>query len=262
MLISASRRTDIPQFYFTDFIKSIKRGYINVPNPFNPAQISNISLRKEDVDCIVFWTKNPQPAIEHLKHLKEYMYYFLFTLNSYGRDLEPSSLSIEEKISIFSDLSRILGRERVIWRYDPVIFSDFYNFEYHLRFFKFICSKLSGLTDKCIFSFLDFYFKIKRKIQSFKIYDPDFEIKERLAAEMKIISDAFGIELCACCEDKLPDRIMPSSCIDGKLINTLTGGKLPCKKDLGQRKACHCAKSRDIGIYRTCRAGCVYCYAM
>ena len=90
MILSASRRTDIPNYYSEWFINRIREGFLYVRNPMNPHQISKINLSPDVIDCIVFWTKNPINMLEKLEELKPYMYYFQFTLTGYGRDVEPN----------------------------------------------------------------------------------------------------------------------------------------------------------------------------
>ena len=122
MIISASRRTDIPTYYSDWFFNRIRDGYVCVRNPMNIHQVSKIFLSKHSVDGIVFWTKNPTPMIDRLDELKDYMYYFQFTVNPYGKEIEenvPSKNNII--IPSFRELSRIIGPERIIWRYDPII---------------------------------------------------------------------------------------------------------------------------------------------
>ena len=92
MIISASRRTDIPSYYSQWFFNRLKDGYAYVRNPMNPHRISEVSLSPNVVDGIVFWTKNPTPMLEHLDKLREYTCYFQFTLTPYGNDVEKKSL--------------------------------------------------------------------------------------------------------------------------------------------------------------------------
>lgn len=96
MIISASRRTDIPTYYSDWFFNRIKAGYVLVRNPMNIHQISKISLNPELVDGIVFWTKNPIPMLDKLDRLADYTYYFQFTLNAYGHDVETGVPSKNE----------------------------------------------------------------------------------------------------------------------------------------------------------------------
>ena len=115
MIISASRRTDIPAYYSDWFFERIRAGYVLVRNPMNTHQVSRIILSPDVCDGIVFWTKNPLPMLGRLSELSDYPYYFQFTLNAYGRDVEPN---IPQKDSVlipgFIRLSRLTGRERVV----------------------------------------------------------------------------------------------------------------------------------------------------
>ena len=164
MIISASRRTDIPAFYSEWFLNRIKEGFLYVRNPMNAHQISKIDLSRDVVDCIVFWTKNPIPMLPHLDELKDYPYYIQFTLTGYGKDVEAHLPDKKrELIPAFQELSRKIGPERVIWRYDPIAFSEKYTAEYHLRAFTQISEALKGSTHKCVISFVDTYHKNKKK---------------------------------------------------------------------------------------------------
>ena len=121
MIISASRRTDIPAFYAPWFFNRLQEGYLLVPNPFDPRTLSRISLGRDVVDCIVFWTKNPAPMLPRLGELSGYNYYFQYTLNPYGADLEKHLPPLERRIETFKRLSDQVGRDRVVSRYDPIL---------------------------------------------------------------------------------------------------------------------------------------------
>ena len=137
MIISASRRTDIPNYYSEWFYNRIKEGFLYVRNPMNAHQISEIKITPEIVDCIVFWTKNPLPMMSRLDELKDYPYYFQFTLTGYGKDVEANLPNKKtEMIPVFQELAEKIGKEKVIWRYDPIFFSDRYAKEYHLKAFQ------------------------------------------------------------------------------------------------------------------------------
>ena len=149
MILSVSRRTDIPNYYSDWFFNRLREGFLYVRNPMNPQQISRISLSAQVVDCIVFWTKNPEPMLERLEELKEYPFYFQFTLTGYGTDIEPGvPHKKEEMIRVFQRLSEKIGSRRVIWRYDPILFNRVYTPEYHRKAFSQIASALNGCTEK------------------------------------------------------------------------------------------------------------------
>ena len=158
MIISASRRTDIPTYYSEWFLNRIKDGFVYVRNPMNVHQISKISLSPDVVDGIVFWTKNPVPMLDKLYNLQDYAYYFQFTVNSYGKDIEANIPSKNDIIvPAFRELSRIIGAEKVIWRYDPIMLTSKYTIDYHVNYFNELAKRLSGYTHKCVISFVDFY---------------------------------------------------------------------------------------------------------
>lgn len=158
MILSVSRRTDIPAFYSDWFFNRIKEGYVCVRSPINAHQISRIELSPEAIDGIVFWTKNPLPMLSKLKEIADFPYYFQFTLNAYGRDIEPRVPSKSNVlISAFQQLSKRIGKERVLWRYDPIFFSEQYTMDYHCKYFRLLAERLEAYTQLCTISFLDEY---------------------------------------------------------------------------------------------------------
>lgn len=264
MILSASRRTDIPNYYSDWFYQRIKEGYCYVRNPMNAHQISKISLSPEVVDCIVFWTKNPAPMMARLPELKDYRYYFQFTLTGYGRDIEPNvPRKKESAIPTFQSLSREIGKEKVIWRYDPILFTEKYTMEYHLSAFSQIAEALCGYTDKCVISFVDIYAKNRKTMERLWLQVfPEEKLKE-FAGKLSRIARGHQMEIAACAEamDLSDCGISPNSCIDKGQIEKIIGCKLRGAKDKNQRGECGCMESVEIGAYDTCKNGCLYCYA-
>ena len=166
MIISASRRTDIPAFYSNWLMNRIRDGYCLVPNPHNAKQVSRVSLHPNDVEAIVFWSKNPAPLLPHLGKLDKlgFHYYFQFSLNDYPRALEPNIPSLNDRVATFKDLSRLVGPLRVVWRYDPIIISDVTPFEFHRERFTWIAEELKGATHRVMVSIVDFYQKTERRL--------------------------------------------------------------------------------------------------
>ena len=264
MIISASRRTDIPTYYSEWFLKRIKARYVYVRNPMNPHQISQINLSPEVVDGIVFWTKNPSPMLDRLVELNDYMYYFQFTLNSYGVDVEEN-IPNKSKVIIpaFQRLSDSIGPDRVIWRYDPIFLSRLYTVDYHIRYFEELAKRLSPYTRKCTISFLDLYRNTEKNIA---ILAPDkfsVERQTQLAKTIAKIAHSYGLRIDTCAEeiDLSQYGIEHAKCIDDCLFSQLLQCPLEIKKDKNQRLGCGCAESVDIGAYNTCQNGCKYCYA-
>lgn len=264
MIISASRRTDIPNYYSEWFLNRIREGFVCVRNPMNVHQISRIPLSPDVVDCIVFWTKNPANMLDKLDLLKDYQYYFQYTITPYGKDIERN---IPDKngvvIPVFKTLSEKIGSERVIWRYDPIFFSEKYTPEYHLRAFRKIAGELKGYTQKCVISFVDIYRKNKKRLEEANAAPPVGDELWDFCKELKEIADSCGMELATCTEkiDLTPLGITHNSCIDRNLIEKLLGCKIISKKDKYQREECGCVESIDVGAYNTCMNLCTYCYA-
>ncbi|RDY32023.1 DUF1848 domain-containing protein [Lachnotalea glycerini] len=263
MIISASRRTDIPCYFSDWFINRIEEGFVYTRNPMNYRSVSNITLKPEVVDFIVFWTKNPNNMLNKLKYLENYQYYFQFTLNGYGTILEKNIPPRDELISIFIKLSQLIGKEKVIWRYDPIILNKTFDINFHTKNFEFIAKSLKNHTGKVVISFFDMYKKISKKMRLLEIgATKEIDILE-LA---RILSDIAHrnnliIETCAEKYDLSKYGINHGQCIDDKLIGGILGSKINVKKDKNQRLECGCVQSVDIGAYNTCPNCCQYCYA-
>ena len=264
MIISASRRTDISTYYSEWFFNRLREGYVLVRNPMNARQISWISLSPEAVDGIVFWTKNPVPMLSRLGELEPYPYYFQFTLTAYGRDVEPN-LPGKNGVLIpaFQELSRMAGRERVVWRYDPIFLSDRYTVEYHCRYFRVLAAKLGEYTEKCTVSFLDFYRSTARNMRSLHIREMTAAQQREMMERFSEIAGEYGLYIDTCSEAiSLEDLgISHASCVDRERLERIGGYRLKAGRDRNQRKECGCAASVDIGAYDTCGNGCLYCYA-
>lgn len=264
MILSVSRRTDIPDYYSEWFINRLKEGFLYVRNPMNPHQVSRIDVSPEVVECIVFWTKNPANMMKQLMYLQNYTYYFQFTLTGYGKDIEPG---LPDKRSVllptFQRLSEAIGKERVIWRYDPILINKKYTMDYHIKAFEEIAEHLSDHTEKVVISFIDFYGKTRRNTQGLAMKEMTREDKVWLAEKMAKIAFKHHLRIETCAEqiDLQGIGIEHGRCIDQKLIERMLGGSLNGGKDKNQRKECGCLESVDVGTYNTCLNGCKYCYA-
>ena len=264
MILSASRRTDIPTYYFDWFCNRIKEGFVYVRNPMNIHQIGKIALSPDVVDGIVFWTKNASPMIDRLDELRDYIYYFQFTLNAYGKDVEPNIPSKNDiVIPAFQKLSQKIGKDKVIWRYDPILFNQNYTVEYHVKYYKMLVDKLAGYTEKCTVSFLDLYRNTQRNIAQLEIVNPTIQQKKELMQKFSEIAKAAGIYIDTCAEDIDLSKfgIRHAHCIEKERFERLGDYKLTVEKDKNQRPECGCIASIDIGAYNTCKNGCLYCYA-
>lgn len=266
MIISASRRTDIPAFYSDWFINRLKEGFVYVKNPMNHKQISSVPLNPEVVDCIVFWTKNARPMLEHLDRIDAmgYRYYFLYTLTPYDTEMEKFLPNKDEIIEAFQMLSKKIGKHRVIWRYDPVIINERLTVDYHLHTFENLARSLSGFTKRCIFSYVDMYPKVRRKAGKLVPAEVDHDDMHKIARGFSDIAESNNLLLQTCCEeiDLRQYGIAPGACIDREVAEAIAGYNIKAKKDRNQRQHCRCVESIDIGAYDCCPHGCVYCYAV
>ncbi|MGI6093042.1 MAG: DUF1848 domain-containing protein [Veillonellaceae bacterium] len=263
MILSVSRRTDIPAFYSDWFFKRLKAGYVLVRNPVNFQQVSKVILSPEVIDCIVFWTKNPVPILDKLELLAEYDFYFQITITPYNEKIEANVLAKPAVIEAFKQLSAIIGKERTIWRYDPIILTDELDFEYHSRKFEAIANALQGRTDRCIISFLDLYKKAERNMSNIPLKPINVQLMLEIGGRFKNIASKYGLIIQTCSElvDLSSVGIEHGKCIDDCLIARIIGQELRLDKDKNQRTMCGCAASVDIGAYNTCKHGCLYCYA-
>lgn len=264
MILSVSRRTDIPAFYGKWFMERLKEQYVLVRSPFNIHQLSRIALSPNNIDAIVFWTKNSKPFHKYLKDIDNmgYKYYFQYTITPYKKDMEENLLDKKIIINSFQELSSLIGKEKVILRYDPIILTNNYTIDYHIKAFERLCNHMKGYTNKIIFSFLDDYKKISKNMKSHNVYNISQDDMQILAENFSSIAKSHNIILESCAEkiDLEKYNIKHGKCIDDELIEEITGTKLKAPKD-NQRKACGCIKCIDIGEYNSCIHNCIYCYA-
>lgn len=270
MIVSASRRTDIPAFYSKWFANRVREGWCLVPNPFNKAQVSRVSLLPEDVDAFVFWTRNPRPLMPFLTQLDKrgLRYYFLFTLVGYPGIIDPGSPPLDFSVANFRHLAARIGPDRVIWRYDPILLSPRTGHEFHQENFRRIAVALRGATNRCIISFAKVYRKARKRLDAAiqggpGHTDPNHPKTGELLRSLSRSARENGLQLnsCAAEEDLSPFGIYPGRCIDSRLISELFNTPVDPAKDPSQRPQCGCAPSKDIGAYDTCLFGCAYCYA-
>ena len=269
MIISASRRTDLPALYAEWLARRFRDEFCTVPNPRNRKQIGRVSLKPQDVDAIVFWTRNPRPLMAYLDEFdaRGYPYYFQYTVLGYPRQVDPRSPSLRVAVRTFRELSDRIGPDRVIWRDDPIVFSALTTSDFHRDNFQRLAESLCGFTMRSVISLVDTYRKTEKRMQQLEeiAAGPPQEaiVLIDLLPEMAAVARANGIEIVSCAEpiDLQPYGIHPGKCVDDKLIAQVFGVETERKKDPAQREACGCVVSRDIGVYESCVLGCRYCYA-
>ncbi len=264
MILSVSRRTDIPNHYSDWFFQRLEEGYVCVRNPINAHQVSRICLSPEVLDMIVFWTKNPAPMLERLDELEAYKYYFQFTLNGYGPDIEPGMPDADTvRVPVFRKLSEKIGKKRAVWRYDPILFTDTYTEAWHMETFEHLAGQLCGYTDTVVISFVDMYQKIQKAVRRLAFLRPEEAVISRLAAFISRTAGHYDMKVQTCGEDLSLEQygIHAGACIDKTRIESITDYQIRGKRDRYQRKTCGCIESVEIGTYHTCPNHCVYCYA-
>ncbi|MCP4644737.1 MAG: DUF1848 domain-containing protein [bacterium] len=270
MIVSASRRTDIPAFYAAWFMNRVRAGNCVVPNPFNPNQVSQVSLLPGDVDAIVFWTRNPDPLLPHLAELDAigYRYYFLYTVLDNPDALDPGMPPLDCRLDVFRRLVEAVGPDRVVWRYDPIALSNLTPVSFHLDTYERLAVRLRGLTRRSIVSFVDLYRKLRKRLAALAeegcvLVEPKEEDLARLLPGLASAAGANGMTIQSCAEERnlAPYGVAPGKCIDGAYLEQVLGVTVDGRKDRSQRAACGCVASRDIGCYDTCVHGCAYCYA-
>ena len=274
MVISVSRRCDIPRFAFGWFWERLADGFVDVKNPFNPRQVKRVSLLPPEAEVFAFWTRDPAFILRRAGELQErgYGFYVMTTLTAYPRVLEPNAPEPEVVIDTMRELARTITADRVIWRYDPVFLSDITGFDFHRRNFAWLAERLNGAVKRVIVSVYDEYRAAERRLAALEGRGLLRRMAHNEAArdglgqlfvELARIARAEGMEIQSCAEEGLSAfGISAGACIDGEYLSSQFGIKAP-GRDRGQgRPFCRCVQSVDIGSYGQCPAGCVYCYGL
>jgi hypothetical protein len=267
-IISVSRRTDIPAFYGEWFMSRLEEGFAGVLNPFGGRKYI-VPLKPQDVVCFVFWSKNFSPFLENLKVIDEmgYKFYFNYTVTALS-ELFENDVERQSAIESLKKLSKTYSPQHINWRFDPIIISSICDRNFFIKAFEELASEFEGLVERCYFSFVTKYGKVKRnfdeleKSSGVKITSCSKDFKIDLANKLSDIANRHGMQMYSCCGDYLVnDRIKKGHCIDGGVIESLFFPKGLAYKEKPTRKECGCTESTDIGTYDTCPHGCVYCYA-
>lgn len=269
-VVSASRRTDLPAFYWRWFMNRLEAGSCDVANPFGARRVRRVSLAPEDVVAFVFWTRCARPMLSSIDRLhgEGFAFYVHYTITGYPRELEPGAPSREESVATLLSLSEILGPHRVIWRYDPIVLSTAMPAAYHERQFASLARELRGAVDCAYLSFCDFYGKTCRGLArvaaraGWEFAEGAAHERAALAGRLAEVARAEGMELRACAEAGLDAAgVRAGSCVDPALLARLRPDLDVRLRSAPSRPGCGCVESVDIGAYDLCSYGCVYCYA-
>ena len=221
-----------------------------------------MASRLDKADAVIFCSKNYAPILPFIKEISDkFNTYFYYTITAYGKDVEPGVPLIDDSIETLIKLSEIVGKQRIAWRYDPVLLTGKYTKEYHINTFKYMAQKLSPHIDRCIFSFVEMYKKLEQNMPEIILLED--EDKEFLAKNLGEIArkNSITIQTCGTKGDYSKYGIMASGCLTLDILGAANGVEFRKLKHRGMRQGCGCIESRDIGAYDTCLNGCKYCYA-
>lgn len=267
MIISISRRTDVPAFYMSWLMQRIHAGKVVYYNPFN-FKGYEISLKPEDVDVLFFISKNFAPLLPYLDELQaQYNLYFHYTITGLSGVFEELVPPAPEMVRVFQEIARRTSPRQIAWRFDPIVLTNMTPPEFYREKFRELAAQLAGSTERCYLSFATVYDKMKRTFQQLEerkgvvLLATDQEERRQLADELASLAAGYGMKLFSCCNDFLQsDLVAKGRCVDGEYLSELfhLQKRFPAYPT---REGCGCARCVDIGAYDTCPHGCSYCYA-
>ena len=262
MIINTGSRTDTVQYYSEWLLKRFQEGFVYSRNPLFPNKVTRYELNPDVVDCVVFCSKNYEPILERLPEItNKFNTYFYYTITAYEKDVEPNVPDIGDSIETLIKLSKLVGAKRIAWRYDPILLTEKYTKKRHYETFDYMTQKLSPYIDRCIFSFVEMYKKLKTNMPEIIVLTEND--KDEIAKNIGLIAQKHNILLqtCATLENYDKYNILQSGCMTAEILgkaNDITFRKI---NHSGNRKGCRCMESRNIGDYDKCPNGCKYCYA-
>lgn len=262
MIVNVGGRTDIVNYYGEWLMNRIKEGFAYSRNPLFQNNISKISLKPEDVDCLMFCSKNYKPMLKYMKEINsKYRIICHYTITAYDRDVEPNVPNIDESIETLIELSKIVGKKKVLWRYDPILLTKKYTIEKHLYIFEYIAKQIAPYVQRCIFSFVEMYKKLDYNMPEIIPFTENDKIE--ILKGLGEISKKYNLYTQTCGTDETNEKygIHVSGCTTPEILEKANNVKYRTIKAKPMRKGCHCIPSRDIGAYDTCLNGCKYCYA-
>lgn len=262
MIINTGSRTDTVQYYTKWLLKRFEEGFVYSRNPMFPNKVTRYELNPEVLDCVVFCSKNYEPILPYIKSITDkFNTYFHYTITAYGKDIEPNVPTIDKSIETLIKLSEIVGKQRIAWRYDPILLTENYTKEIHYETFEYMAKKLSPHIERCIFSFVEMYKKLKTNMPEIVLLtDND---KQEIAKNIGTIAKRNNIliQTCATNGNYEEYNICPSGCMTAEILEKANNITLKKIKHSGNRSGCNCIENRNIGDYDSCPNGCKYCYA-
>ena len=262
MIINTGSRTDTVQYYSDWLLKRFKEGFVYSRNPLFPNIVTRYELNPNILDCVVFCSKNYEPILDRLTEITDkFNTYFHYTITAYGRDIEPNVPTIDESIETLIKLSKIVGKQRIAWRYDPILLTKKYTKQVHYNTFDYMSKRLSPHIDRCIFSFVDIYKKLETNMPEIIILNNNDKIE--IAKNIGSIAKKHNmiIQTCATIEDFKQFGILQTGCMTSEILGNANNITFKKVRHSGNRQGCKCIENRNIGDYDTCPNGCKYCYA-
>lgn len=262
MIINTGGRTDTVQYYTEWLLNRFAQGYVLSRNPLFQNKVSRYELTPDKVDCVVFCSKNYEPILSRLREITDrFPTYFHFTITAYGKDVEPNVPDIEDSMETLVKLSELVGKQRVAWRYDPVLLTKTYTIERHLQTFEHMAKTLAPYIDRCIFGFVEMHKKLERNMP--ELLPLSEQDKDVLAQGLGAIAKKYGIfiQTCGTNGDFTQYGIQNTGCMTLEMLGKANNIAFRSLKHKGTRKGCSRIEMRDIGAYDTCMNGCKYCYA-
>lgn len=259
MILSIDFRTDIPAFYGEWLMNRFEEGFVYFRNPAYPSTIHKIILDKQHIEGIMWCSKDYLPILHDLKSITDkFPSIFHYTITGYGKDIEPNVPSLEQSIYTFKELSERYGKERVIWRYDPIFFTDEWTYNRHVQNFQYINKQLCRHAGRVVLNFVSLYEKVKRHMPDLK--EVSYNDKANLIHDFVNIS-SIPIQTCGNgLQFKDLKGVEVTGCLDEHALN-LMGIYPKTPKGNGVPWGCLCYPNTCIGEYNTCLHKCKYCYA-
>lgn len=262
MIINVGARTDIVNYYSEWLYNRFKEGFAYSRNPLFPNHITRYTLEPSVVDCVIFCSKNYRPVLPWIKEIDaEYNIICYYTISAYGKDIEPNVPDINDCAETLIELSEKIGKDKVVWRYDPVFLTDKYTVQRHIETFNHLAERLAGYFSFCIFSFIEMHKHLAKALPELVLMtDEERDVLLRAFGET---ARRYGFRIQTCGDDNDYEAygIGRSGCVTTSILGKAFNCKFKNMAHKGLRKGCHCLPSHDIGAYNTCLNGCRYCYA-
>lgn len=259
MILNVSGRTDIVAFYMPWFMNRLNEGFVDVRNPFNQKFVSRIMM--DDVDLLFFCTKNPIPILDQIDKINRKMYFHI-TITPYKKNIEPGLPDKKDIVEAVKKLSKIIGKENIVIRFDPIFINNEYTLDYHVKGFDKLCEHLDGYVEKILISFIDDYKNVRNNYKSLKykeLTEHDYEV---IGKSFSASASKHNIKVHTCAEVRnlIEYGFIQDECMSKELALKLTGKKFK-KWKARKNVPCNCVEMADIGVYNTCKHFCKYCYA-